>query len=404
MPVFQYTGTNSDGKAERGLMHGETMESVAKQLAEKGVTVEQLGVASSSQDPLAAPTEQSASFEAGIAGAWNSKVPLETLQFFFRQLGTLLNAGINGAEALTSLMKQASHPRLRQIVTETRDMAAAGKPISEGLARHPEVFSPLMVAMVRAGERGGFLSDQCGFISEYLRRDIELRNLIRKETIYPKIVVVASIFIIFGANTLIGSIGREGAEKIWSPLTTPANWILLTPIILLLLYYFKVVQKQPAARYKWDRGVLRIPFIGPTSHGFAMAKFGRSFGALYKAGVPIHEAVLLAADACGNEFIRARIYPSARALEGGEGITVAFTRTGVFTPLVLDMARTGEMTGDVDFMLIKMSEYYEEEGAVRARQAATVIGVAVFLAVAIYVAIVVIKFYTGYFSGIMSGA
>ncbi len=406
MPIFQYSGTTSEGKTERGMMQGDSMESVAKRLEEKGVRVEQIGVAQS-QDPLNQGGSRAPTFERPSYMTKNmevsTKVRMEELQFFFTQLGTMLNAGISGGDALNTLGNQSS-PRLRHVLHETRDLAMAGKPISDGFTRHPEVFTPLMMAMVRAGERGGFLVDQCRNMSEYIRREIELRNMIKRETAYPKLVVIMSILIIFAANTIIEAYGQPGAQKLWSPFTSIANWIIIVPVIGLIWYYFKVVKKQPIAQYKWDKGVLKIPYIGPTSHGFAMAKFGRSFGALYRAGVSVGEAIKLSADACGNEYVRAQIYPAAREIEDGGTITDAFGRTGVFSQMVLDMTRTGEVTGDVDAMLIKVSEYYEEEGAVRAKQAAIVLGVVVFVAVAIYVLIILIKFYSEYFGGLTSGA
>ncbi len=403
MPIFQYTGTTTDGKTERGMMQGDSIESVAKRLEEKGVRVEQLGVAQS-QDPLSGggstferPSYMTKNMEV------STKVRMEELQFFFTQLGTMLNAGISTGDALNTLGNQSTS-RLRRVLHETRDLAMAGKPISDGFIRHPEVFSPLMMAMVRAGERGGFLVDQCKNMSEYIRREIELRTMIKRETAYPKLVIVVSILIIFTANTVIEAYGQPGAQKLWSPFTSIANWLIIGPVIGLIWYYFKVVKKQPLAQYKWDKAVLKIPYIGPTSHGFAMAKFGRSFGALYKSGVSVGEAIKLSADACGNEYVRAQIYPAASELEDGGGITNAFRRTGVFSQMVLDMTNTGEVTGDIDSMLNKVSEYYEQEGAVRAKQAALILGVVVFLAVAIYVLIILIKFYTEYFSGVTSGA
>ena len=405
MPIFQYSGTTADGKTERGMVHGDSIESVAKRLEDKGVRVEQLGLAQTAGDPLGSTASNSAptrpDLRAAIVDSANN-VRMEDLQFFFTQFGTMLNAGITAADALNTLSNQASSSRFKNVLQETRDLVIAGKPVSEGFERHPEVFSPLMMAMVRTGERGGFLADQCKNMAEYLRRDIELRNLIRKETMYPKIVIVFSIIVIVFANTVIEMYGQEGAQKIWSPLTSPANWIVILPVLALLWYYFKVVKKQPAAQYNWDKNVLKVPYIGPTSHGFSMAKFGRSFGALYKAGVPVAESIKLSADACGNEYVRAQIYPAASALEQGEGITNAFTRTGVFSPIVLDMTRTGEVTGDVDAMLNKVAEFYEEEGAVRAKQAALVFGVVVFVCVAIYVFIVLLKFYSERFQGLSS--
>jgi type II secretory pathway component PulF len=407
MPIFQYTGTTTDGKTERGMVHGDSLESVAKRLEEKGVRVEQLGVAQSAADPLSTSAVASmgnayrAPYTMDVA---SNKVSLEELQFFFTQFGTMLNAGISAADALNTLSNQARTARFREVLRETRDLAIEGKPVSEGFSRHPEVFSQLMMAMVRAGERGGFLAEQCRHMAEYLRRDIELRNMIRKETAYPKIVVAFSIVVILFANTVIEIFGNEGAQKIWSPLTSPVTWIVLGPVLFFLWYYFKVVKKRPEAQYKWDKNILTIPYVGPTSHGFAMAKFGRSFGALYRAGVPVGEAIKLAADACGNQFVRSQVYPAAQALDEGEGITNAFSRTGAFSPIVLDMTRTGEVTGDVDAMLIKVSEFYEEEGAVRARQAAMVFGVAVFVLVAAYVFYVVWRFYVERAAGIFNAA
>ncbi len=400
MPVYQYSGKTVDGQTERGMMIGQSLDAVARRLEEKGITVEQLGLAESN-DPLNQRSAPASPTVSSVREAFDdaaNKVKLEDLQFMFMQFGTMLNAGISGADALNTLANQARSGRLKRVLQETRDLAVSGQPISEGFGRHPEVFSPLMLAMVRTGERGGFLAEQCKHMSEYIRRDIELRNLIKKETAYPKIVIGFSIIVIFVANTVIEAVGREGAQKIWSPLTTPYNWIFIGPVLLLIWYYFKVVLKKPEAKYKWDRGVLKIPYIGPTSHGFAMAKFGRSFGALYRAGVPIGESVQLSADACGNEYVRAQIYPAAGPMESGEGITNAMARTGVFSNIVLDMTRTGEVTGDIDAMLEKVSEYYEQEGAVRAKQAATVLGVVVMLIVAIYVLIILIKFYSEYFN------
>lgn len=403
MPVYQYVGKTAEGQTERGMLIGQSLESVARRLEEKGITVEQLGVAQS-DDPLSEAQPRSGAAQTFVPKELvdsASKVKLEELQFFFMQLGTMLNAGITGADAMNTLANQATSRRFRSILLETRELAVTGKPLSQGFEVHPEVFSPLMMAMIRAGERGGFLADQCVNIAEYLRKEIELRTLIKRETAYPKIVVITSMVIIFVANTVIGAFGKEGAQKIWSPLTTPANWIILGPILALIWYYFKVVLKRPEAKYKWDRGVLKIPYIGATSHGFAMAKFGRTFGSLYKAGVPVGEAVHLSADACGNEYVRAQIYPAAGALESGEGITNAFSRTGAFSNIVLDMTKTGEVTGDIDAMLNKVSEYYEGEGALRAKQAATVLGVVVFIMVAIYVLIILIKFYSEYFGSRM---
>lgn len=412
MPIYQYEATDSQGQTVKGTANGESMDAVAKLLSDRGLSLKGLSIAEgvvppvppkqTIEQPAWVPpsTEPRTRFETEVAGPLVGEVPLTRLHFFFRQLATMLHAGINPAQALETLSKQSGSPKLSRILLETKDHVIAGRPMSAAFQRYPEVFTPLMMAMIRAGEEGGFLESQCLQLSDYIQREIELRNMIRRETLWPKITVTASIFIILAANGVM-SLVAPGGQRLESPLTTIATWMILGPLIIGGFLFVKVGLKNPAIKYKFDEFNLKIPGIGGMIHGFAMAKFGRAFGALYKGGVPMQKAVLLAADACGNEALRARMYPAAQRLQEGEGITDTFAQTGAFSPIVLDMARTGETTGNMDQMLNKVAEYYEEEGAMKAQISAKIIGVVCLLLVAIYVAFVVIKFYMAYFGGVM---
>ena len=126
-----------------------------------------------------------------------------------------------------------------------------------------------------------------------------------------------------------------------------------------------------------------------------MAKFGRAFGALYQAGVPLPKIVMLAADACGNEYMRAKLYPASKVLEGGAGITETLKSTGALSPIVINMLSTGEQTGNLDQMLNKMSDYYQDEAKTRSIQLGTFMGVLAFLVVAVYIGFIVISTYKG---------
>ncbi|MCH7904505.1 MAG: type II secretion system F family protein [Armatimonadetes bacterium] len=404
MPIYQYSGINAQGQIENGMMPARSEDAVRKRLQSKGIKIRELTLAQSGGDPLTegsigqvfSRSSEKSSQES--ASADRAGVPLHHLQFFFRQMSSMLSAGIAPSQMLATLSGQTQNDKLRSVLLETKTAVDAGQQISSVFEIHPEVFSPLMISMVHAGEEGGFLAEQCGRLSEYIQREIELRNMIRRETLYPKIVVVSSIFIILAANWIISAVGQTGAQKLWSPLTQLSTWIIIAPILVGLYIYFQVIKKNDRAKRQWDSAVLKVPYIGNISHGFAMAKFGRSFAALYGSGVPMPKALQLSADACGNEHLRAQIHPAARDLESGTGLTDSLAMTGAFSPIVLDMTRTGETTGNVDDMLNKMAEFYEEEGAMKARQAAVVIGVLAFIIVAVYISYVVIKFYTGYAS------
>ncbi|MBL8067526.1 MAG: type II secretion system F family protein [Armatimonadetes bacterium] len=414
MPVFEYQATDAVGKQVRGTIIGDSLDLVAGRLAEQGLKVSQLGMAQSAGDPLAGfapaesprgaipetripPTDPRSRLETDLLGPLVGGVALSKLQFMFRQLGTMLNAGIEIRQALETLGAQ-SQGKLREVLFELRDHTAAGRPMSVGMQRYPEVFSPLMMAMVRAGEQGGMQGDMALRLADYIQRDIELRNLIRRETFYPKLVFGASILIILATNLIINMVapGKSGitAESL--------IWFVVAGLVAAGFFFRKYALKNPAVKYSWDAFLLGVPYIGTMVHGFAMAMFGRAFGALYEAGVPTREALLLGADSCANEAVRARVYPIVHRLGEGQGIYETFAESGAFTPIVLDMVKTGEMTGNMHDMLIKVSEYYEDEGTTKARQAASLYGVGMLIVVGIYVAYIVIKFYTGYASGAMS--
>jgi len=185
------------------------------------------------------------------------------------------------------------------------------------------------------------------------------------------------------------------ARHLSSPLTTLSTWFWLGPLLIALFLFFKVGLANPRIKYNWDSIGTNLPGIGTMLKELSAAKFGRAFGALYKGGVPLQKAMKMAADACGNEYLRAKIYPAARGMEDGEGIAATFAATGAFSPIVLDMVATGERTGNLEQMVEKMAEFYEDEATVRATQVATWVGVIVFLFVALYIGWIIISFYTG---------
>jgi type II secretory pathway component PulF len=189
-----------------------------------------------------------------------------------------------------------------------------------------------------------------------------------------------------------------------SPLTTPSTWIWLGPLIILILLFRKVGLANPQIRYQWDQFTTKLPVFGQTMQELAMARFGRAFGAMTKSGVPLSAAMKISADACGNEYLRSLMYPAVDRLETGAGITETLKDTRAFSPIVLDMIATGETTGNLDLMLNKMSEFYEQEATTKSTQLAYLVGVVLGLCVAIYIGYIVINFYTGYFSGLQRAA
>lgn len=416
MPVFEYSATNAEGQQVKGTLLSQSLVSAAEDLTRQGYQVEQVTLSAGAGDPIPADfraaegsrVEQPRTEEditaprsyvmTDIVGPLVNRVPLSQLLFFFRQLSTMLNAGVGMVQTLDTLVNQTSDPRLKGIIRELREHALAGRPISTGLQRYPESFTPLMLSLIRVGEESGMMDQSCRQIADYIDREIELRNLIRRVTIYPKLVIAAAIFIVIATNAFIAAMGKQGG--IDSLLTRWSTWVVLIPIIVGLFLFFRIGLQNPRIKFQWDQFILAVPLFGTTVKQLCMAKFGRAFGILYAGGVSVPRAVQLAADACGNEYLRAKIHPAATGLKEGEGITHAFAATGVFTPIVLDMTNTGETTGNLDFMLQKVAEFYEEDGKTKSIQFGYALGVLALLCVGVYVAYTVITFYVGHFSGI----
>jgi type II secretory pathway component PulF len=423
MPTFEYTAQNSSGQVESGTVLGRNMGDAVDSLAKKGLTVEKINLAQMLGDPLAVapaevapektsgqsqapeqnrapapPVEPRSYMATNVVGPIVGGVGLNQLMFFFRQFGTMLDAGVPIVQTLDTLSRQSRDPRLTNVISEIKGHVLEGRPVSAGMQRYPEIFSPLHMSLVRAGEEGGFLALACKQVADYI--EVDIRNQYKRALFMPKLTVIGSIVIIGLANWFISSF-TSGAT-IWSPLTNWTNWIILGPLLIGGWLFYKVGLANPGIRYTWDKFILKIPYLGHTLEQFAMAKFGRAFGALYAGGVPIPKAIQLSADACGNEFLRGQIHPASRRLEEGDGITDTMRSTQAFTPLVLDMMATGETTGQVDRMLTKVSEYYEDEAEVRSHQLGRVVGVVAIVLVAIYVLLVLVRFYTGYFSSMLN--
>jgi type II secretory pathway component PulF len=435
MPIFEYRALDAQGQAVTGTLVSPSLAEAAGQLAGRGLAVEHVGLAKSAGDPLAdappnmsappilnsaapaGPPVETAYEEPGpkkditgqrsavmtqMVGPLVMKVPLSDLMFFFRQLATMLHAGVGMVQSLDTLVGQTRDPRLKMVVREMSQHAKEGRPMTAGMQRYPEVFSPLMVSMTRAGEESGSLESILRQVADYIEKEIQLRSLLRKLTIYPKLVLVASIFIILGANMFIAWMGKD--DRIYSPLTNPVVWMFIVPLVVLLFLFFRVGLANARVKHNYDQFLLALPYLGTTLHQFSMAKFGRAFAALHRAGVPMHRAIKLAADACGSEYLRSRMYPAARDLEEGQGITETFAKTGAFSPVVLDMTRTGETTGQIDQMLDRLADFYEQDSEVRAHATANIFSVVVLVCVGIYVAYVVITFFLTYLARIQDVA
>ena len=313
----------------------------------------------------------------------------QDLSNFFRQLAALMHAGTSIGAALQTMSENAANNSLRTASVEMSRRALTGGPVSQSMEAFPGLFSPLMIGITRAGERGGFLERSFTRLADYAERDYQLQQSIKRETWYPKLIVFCSI-LIPGVVPLVLVGFSAFLHQVLPPLIFIALliiaikvWQFVKPAFTSRIDNYKVGSFSPAKTY--DEIKLLVPVVGKTARALASAKFCRALGALYSAGVGPSEAVRLGAEACGNRAVAERAIATIPQLNAGAPLTQCMKETRVFNPLALQMMRIGEESGDLDTQLDKAADFLETNAETTIKQAVPVLGILAFLCVALYV-------------------
>ncbi len=301
------------------------------------------------------------------------KVRQKDLVLFSRQLSTLIGAGVPIVQGLTILLNQVDNPAFKTVITSVREDIESGTSITEALSRHPAVFSELYVNMVRSGELGGILDVILERLSGYLESAATLRGKIRSAMVYPAVIAfvagaVTAFLVIVVVPAFVKIFEQAGAEL---PLPTRillmfSNFLkhyIIFIIIGLIVFVVGLRQyyRTEAGSMRIDTMLLRVPIFGPLLRKVAVAKFTRTFGTLVKSGVPILQALETVAKTSGNRVIEKAVLAAKEAIREGERISQPLRESGVFPPMVTQMISVGEETGNLDAMLSKIAEFYEQE-------------------------------------------
>lgn len=388
MPVYRYTAKNQQGGTVTGLVEAEDPRRAAGIVREMGLLL--LDVRP--ERTLNAQQAEQAVMQKVVYPVY-SGVSVRDLAVFYRQMATAVRAGIPVHRALISVAENAGKPRLRRVVQAVVNDLLQGKSLAQAMSKHPHVFDELQIALIRAGEEGGLLDNMLERLADYLERDYKLRLKIRAGTFYPKVLLVAGIFIPKIPILVVGG----GLIPYLRETVGWAGPILLA--VLAIVALFRIALQVEPLREAYDSVKLMIPGIGGLVRQLAMARFSRAMAALFAAGVPLQRALSISALAADNYYLTKRLRSVVTAVEHGQPLSSAFQQTGVLPALVLDMLRTGEATGNVDAMMDKVAEYYEQETDVKSHQAVIALSVGVYLLIALWIASMIIGFWQGYASG-----
>ena len=330
-----------------------------------------------------------------------SGVVFKELPPFFRQFATLINAGIPLYQALGSLESATANKKLKEIAKAGQKQVEAGGKFSDVMAAYPWIFQPVQIALVRAAEQGGMLDVALRQIADYVEHELEIRRLISRETLYPKIVLFVALMILGiggitgGMMALVGLVLGQLTPLQYLESTIGAGFGLLVPILLSVAIFRLFLFNVPAVREAYDTFKMYVPVTGKITRMFALSRFTRTFATLYRAGFLIPECLRIAGDASGNAVLRKFAIRGIRRTEEGGLVSDALADSALVPPIALNMFRTGETTGNMDATLDKVADYYEAEGKMKSHQSAIILGVVVFLIVAVMVGSQIVGFYTG---------
>lgn len=389
MPQFDYTAQDPAGNVSQGSVTATTEQDAVRALRAQGYSVTNINRQAAVQAAAVTPLSRQA--EGPQRSPFHARVGAKDLAVFFRELFTMLNAGVSLSRALEVQSQATANLELTQILRQFVPRVQGGTPLSSLLSEHPEVFNPLVVGLIRTGETSGGVAGMCQLVSEYQEKEFHLRQAIKRQTFYPKILALA-ILLIPSVPTLI----------LQGPLAWLGIWLkglmMASPFVLVAgatWFQTRQYRKTRKGRQAIDAFKLRLPLIGPVLGKLSLAKFCRALAALYKAGIGYAQALPLSADACGNEAIGEGLRAAVPRVEQGEKLSEVFRRVPHFHPMVLQVVMTGEETGNLDTMLDKAADYFESEAETSIHQMTVTIGPILLILAGILVGIRVIGFYTG---------
>jgi type IV pilus assembly protein PilC len=357
--TFQYKVRDKTGTTVTGTLVADSELLVLQRLREMGYTPLEVG-----------KEKKGLNIEINLRKA---KVKLKDLSVFSRQFATMINSGLPILRALAILAEQTPNKLLAETLSECRNDVEQGSSLSGAMQKHPKVFNDLYVSMVKSGELGGSLDSTLLKVAAMLEREVHLRGKIKSAMTYP-VAVVGLVVLIMAAMLLFVVPQFKGIyDQLGGSLPLPTRalialsdavksyWYILVALAVAARFFFRRYKATENGRTQVDRLKLRLPVFGSLFHKTALSRFSSTFSMLLSAGVPILQALDIVSDTVNNKIISKAVVDVQGSVREGESIAKPLGRHAVFPPMVVQMIAVGEETGQVDTMLTKVAQFYDQE-------------------------------------------
>jgi len=358
--TYRYSAMDANGRTVSGTLEADSFELVRAKLSDLSYHVLSI---------------RQARGGASLKEALNNmqRVKLRDLVMFSRQFATMIDAGLSVVKCLDILQKQTRNTKLKEVIGEIKRDVAGGMSLTESVQKHPRIFSPLYVNMIRSAEAGGILDTVLDRLSGFLEKEQETRNKIKSAMTYPVVVFSFAMLMLVGLLFFVlpkfkGIFETMGLQL---PLSTK---ILLNSSTYLKQYWYigialtagsvvvmKIFSRTDKGKYAIDSAKLRLPIFGDLILKTAVSRFARTFGTLISSGVPVLRALEIVSDTAGNRVISETVVRASQSIKEGEKISTPLFGSKIFPVMVTQMIAVGEETGRLDQMLDKVSNFYDDE-------------------------------------------
>lgn len=360
--TFEYAVRDREGKLVKGRVDAASETAVAQRLRE-------MGLAALSIEEVKTTGLQR---EISIPGL-GERITLKDLAVAARQLATMINSGLSLIRALAILADQTESKALAKVVAQVRTDVETGVAFSVALGKHPIVFPPLMINMVKAGEVGGFLDEVLVSVAENFESEVKLRGKVKSAMTYPVVVFIIAILAVVGMLLFIVPIFATMFSSLGGDLPAPTQflvvlsgimkWAIVPLVIALILFavWWGKHKNDRAVREKVDPVKLKLPVFGKLFQKIAISRFTRNFGAMIHAGVPILQALEIVGETSGSIVIERATRAVQESVRTGQSLAGPLAQHAIFPPMVVQMMAVGEDTGALDTMLGKVADFYDQE-------------------------------------------
>jgi type IV pilus assembly protein PilC len=394
---FAYTAYTEDKRMVKGKVSATTEEAASELLGYGGYRV----VSLKSITPLINKEKLMASF---------SRVRPAEVVMFSRQLALLLESGTDIVTSLDLLQTQIENQTLQKIVAEVASDIRSGSSLSKALSRHPRAFSRIYYQAISAGEQGGNLEIVLRQMADYIEKGVVTQKQIKGALTYPIIVVIAAVLVVLVLVTFVFPTFASLYTQLGTQLPLPTRiligitnffnhyglYLILAVVVAIALVYIYI--KTPAGKYRWDTLMLRLPVIGRVVHLSELARSCRTMSMLVRIGLPLPEVMAMTTNSSSNKFVIENFAGVQQELIRGEGLSRPMGKRAFFLPLMTQMVRVGEETGNLDNTLVTVADNFEVQSADKTKAAVGLIQPVLTIFIGLVVGFLVLAMFSAMYS------